>query len=247
MKDKTVIITGAAGGLGRAFALGFAKAGARVVVCDTNLEGAEQTAGLISEEGGTAIAIETDVTSEVSLACMVISVLNSFGKIDILVNNAAIYAGIIRKPFYEITEAEWDRVMDVNLKGTWMCSKSVVAAMKEKGGKIINVSSATVFSGSAQWSHYVASKAGVIGLTRTMARELGEFNINVNTIAPGFTLTHASLSLMENAAEYGLGRSSLKRPATAGDMVGTVLFLASEAAAFMTGQTLVVDGGKQFI
>jgi NAD(P)-dependent dehydrogenase (short-subunit alcohol dehydrogenase family) len=138
--------------------------------------------------------------------------------------------------------------MNVNLKGVWMVSKAVFPFMKNNGsGKIINISSATVMSGSPNWSHYVASKGGVIGFTRSMAKELGDFHINVNTIAPGFTLTEASLSLMENANKYGVDRGAIKRPSSAEDIVGTALYLASPASDFVTGQTIVVDGGKQFI
>ena len=244
LKDKVVIVTGAGGGLGKAFAQAFAKAGAKVVIADINADGAVQTA----KEIDGSIAVTVDVTSEESVNTMAQKVMDSFGRIDILINNAAIYAGIQRKPFYELSEKEWDLVMDVNLKGTWMASKAVFPFMKAQGGgKIINISSATVMSGSPQWSHYVASKGGVIGLTRSMAREVGDFNINVNNIAPGFTLTEASLSLMDNAKEYGVQRGAIKRGSTADDIVGTALYLASNASDFVTGQTIVVDGGKQFI
>lgn len=244
LKDKVVIVTGAGGGLGKAFAKAFAKAGAKVAIADINADGAVQT----SREIEGSIAVTVDVTYEESVNAMAQKVVDSFGRIDILINNAAIYAGIQRKPFYELSEKEWDLVMDVNLKGTWMASKAVFAFMKAQGGgKIINISSATVMSGSPQWSHYVASKGGVIGLTRSMAREVGDFNINVNNIAPGFTLTEASLSLMDNAKEYGVQRGAIKRGSTADDIVGTALYLASGASDFVTGQTIVVDGGKQFI
>ncbi len=244
MKDKVVIITGAAGGLGRAFALAFASAGAKIAVCDLNLMGAEETCAMIGEN---AIAVAVNVADEASTEAMAKTVAEHFGRIDILVNNAAIYATIQRKPFYEISVSEWDLVMNVNLKGAWLCSKAVFPYLKEQGGKIINISSATVMSGSPMWSHYVASKGGVIGLTRSMAKELGDFNINVNAIAPGFTLTDASLNLIENAQKYGVDRGAIKRPSTAEDIVGTALYLASSAADFVTGQTIVVDGGKQFI
>lgn len=244
LKDKVVIVTGAGGGLGKAFANAFAAEGAKVAIVDINQEGAEQTAKEISG----SIAIKVDVTSEASVKAMAEKVVEHFGRIDVLVNNAAIYAGIQRKPFYELSEKEWDLVMNVNLKGTWMASKAVFPFMKAQGGgKIINISSATVMSGSPQWSHYVASKGGVIGLTRSMAREIGDYNINVNNIAPGFTLTEASLSLMDNAKEYGVQRGAIKRGSNADDIVGTALYLASKASDFVTGQTIVVDGGKQFI
>lgn len=244
LKDKVVIVTGAGGGLGKAFAKAFAGEGAKVAIADINEEGAQQT----SKEIEGSIAIKVDVTSEASVKAMAEKVISQFGRIDVLINNAAIYAGIQRKPFFELSEKEWDLVMNVNLKGTWMASKAVFPFMKEQGGgKIINISSATVMSGSPQWSHYVASKGGVIGLTRSMAREIGDYNINVNNIAPGFTLTEASLSLMDNAKEYGVQRGAIKRGSNADDIVGTALYLASKASDFVTGQTIVVDGGKQFI
>jgi NAD(P)-dependent dehydrogenase (short-subunit alcohol dehydrogenase family) len=243
--DKVVVITGAAGGLGKAFAIAFAKQGAKVAVCDKNLAGAIETA---NEIGVNAIAIEVDVADEKSSKKMAQLIIEKYGKIDILINNAAIYATIKRKPFYELSEAEWDLVMDVNLKGVWLVSKAIFPFMKDKNyGKIINISSATVMSGSPMWSHYVASKGGVIGFSRSMAKELGDFNINVNVIAPGFTLTDASLSLIENANKYGVNRGAIKRPSSADDIVGTALYLASSASDFVTGQTIVVDGGKQFI
>lgn len=154
LKDKIVVITGAAGGLGRAFAQAFVAQGAKVVVCDKNYAGAQETAQML---GG--MALEVDVTREHSVEKMANEVLATFGKIDILVNNAAIYASIQRKPFYELTEAEWDLVLDVNLKGVWLVSKAVCRSMRANNyGKIINISSATVMSGSPNWSHYVASK-----------------------------------------------------------------------------------------
>lgn len=244
LKDKVVIVTGAGGGLGKAFAQAFANEGAKVAIVDINEEAAQQT----SNEIQGSIAVKADVTSEESLKGMTQKVIDEFGRIDVLINNAAIYAGIQRKPFFELSEKEWDLVMNVNLKGTWMASKAVFPFMKSQGGgKIINISSATVMSGSPQWSHYVASKGGVIGLTRSMAREIGDYNINVNNIAPGFTLTEASLSLMDNAKEYGVQRGAIKRGSNANDIVGTALYLASKASDFVTGQTIVVDGGKQFI
>jgi NAD(P)-dependent dehydrogenase (short-subunit alcohol dehydrogenase family) len=242
---KIVVITGAAGGLGKAFAIAFANEGAKVAICDKNFSGAIETANEIGEN---AIAIEVDVVNEISTQKMAERVVEKFGKIDVLINNAAIYATLQRKPFFEITEAEWDLVMSVNLKGVWMVSKAVFPFLKEnKSGKIINISSATVMSGSPNWSHYVASKGGVIGFTRSMAKELGDYNINVNTIAPGFTLTEASLSLIENANNYGVDRGAIKRASSAEDIVGTALYLASSASDFVTGQTIVVDCGKQFI
>jgi len=241
-------VTGAAGGLGRAFSLGFARNGVAVVAADIDMEGARETVELIRAEGDEAVAADVDVTSEASVEAMVDTALKPFGRIDVLVNNAALYAGLERRPFYELEPDVWDQVMRVNLKGPWLCARACVPEMRRLGGgAIVNVASATVFSGSPLWAHYVASKGALIALTRVMAREVGEFGITVNAVAPGFTLTKASRELIENAGSYGLSRAAIKRPTQPEDIVGTVLFLASSASASVTGQTIVVDGGREFI
>ena len=243
-----VVITGAAGGLGRAFALAFAAAGARVLATDVNAPGLSETAELSATSGQPVETAIVDVTSQNSLAAMTAMAEQRWGGIDILVNNAAIYASLTRTPFEEISEGEWDRVMAVNVKGAWMATKAVAPLMKrQRAGAIVNVSSATVMSGSTLWLHYVTSKGALIAMTRALARELGDHGIRVNAIAPGFTLTEASLSLVENAAEYGVARGALKRAGTTEDMVGATLFLASSGASFISGQTIVVDGGRQFL
>jgi len=247
LPGKRVIVTGAAGGLGRGFAQAFAAAGAAVIAADIDLKGAHETARLIIESGGKAHAAEVDVTSEASTEALAQFAIDRMGGVDALVNNAAVYAGLERMNFEAIAVAEWERVMRVNVTGVWMMSKAVSPVMRRSGsGAIINVSSATVMSGSPMWLHYVSSKGAVIAMTRALARELGDDKITVNVIAPGFTLTEASLGLMENAADYGVTRGALKRAAGTDDMVGAALFFASSAAAFITGQTLIVDGGRQF-
>lgn len=246
LSGKTAIITGAAGGLGRAFALGFAERGANVVVADMNDAGSAETVSLIEAAGGKAIAVKTNVTDKASVDAMAEAAVSAFGGLDILVNNAAIYATIERANFWEIDPNEWDKVMAVNVKGAWLASGAAFTRMNE-GGSIINIASATVFSGSPLWMHYVASKGAVIGMTRVMAREVGGKNITVNAIAPGFTLTEASLSIMEDAESYGVSSRAIKRASQPEDMVGTALFLASDDASYITGQTLIVDGGKQFL
>ena len=248
LKHKRVIISGAAGGLGRAFAQAFAKAGASVIVADINAQGADETAHSIMESSGTAFAHCVDVTNEASCAALMAFANAQLGGLDVLINNAAIYAGLKRQSFMDIPEAEWDRVMSVNIKGVWMMTKAATPLIRKAGGgAIINVSSATVMSGSPMWLHYVSSKGAIIAMTRALARELGDDKITVNAIAPGFALTEASLGLMENAAEYGVTRGALKRAATSEDMVGAALFFASQSAGFITGQTLIVDGGRQFV
>ncbi len=245
---KTVLITGAAGGLGREFALAFGNAGANVAVADLNEVGAKATAELLTQAGSRAVALAVDVSNEASTLQMAGAVKAEFGGLDVLVNNASLYAGLERKPFTEIDPDLWDRVMDVNLKGPWLCARAVTPLFRERGaGRIVNIASATVMSGSPMWAHYVASKGGVIALTRVLARELGTDNVTVNAIAPGFTLTEASLGLMENAATYGVERGALRRAQQPEDVMGAALFLASEASSFITGQTMVVDGGRQFL
>jgi len=244
---RTVLVTGAAGGLGRAFALGFAARGYAVAVADIDPVGVEQTARLIGDTGGRAWHGPVDVTSPESAERLCAAVAEfGDGRIDVVVNNAAIYATVTRSPMEKIDPDEWDRVMAVNTKGPWLVTRAASPYLPE-GGRVVNLSSATVFSGSEQWAHYVASKGAVIALTRVMAKELGRRSITVNAIAPGFTLTEASYGLMDNAETYGVDRGALRRASTPDDIVGAALFLAGPDAAYITGQTLVVDGGRQFI
>lgn len=243
MSGPVVVITGAGGGLGRAFAVGFAAAGWSVVAADLDVDAARATAELAAD----AVAVAADVSDEASTTAMAAAALEAFGRIDALVNNAAVYAGLERAPFDEIALADWDRVMAVNLKGPWLCARACAPALRERGGAIVNVASATVLSGSPLWAHYVASKGGVIGLTRVLARELGADAVRVNALAPGFTLTEASRELIEDADSYGVARGAIQRALQPDDIVGTAVFLASDAAAMISGQTFVVDGGRQFL
>lgn len=246
-QDRTVLITGAAGGLGRSFAQSFAQRGYRVVAADLDLEGAQQTAELLDAADQAATALHVDVTSEASTR-QVADQAASFGggQIDVVLNNAAIYGAVTRSAFEEIDPDEWDLVMNVNLKGPWLVSRAVSPYLPD-GGRVINISSATIYSGSEQWMHYVASKGGVVALTRVMAKELGRRNITVNAIAPGFTLTEASFSLMDEAESYGVDRGAIRRSSQPQDIVGAALFLAGTDSSYITGQTIVVDGGRQFI
>jgi NAD(P)-dependent dehydrogenase (short-subunit alcohol dehydrogenase family) len=244
LEGKRVIVTGAATGLGRAFALAFAKAGATVLAVDVNEAGANETASLM----GSGFSTHCDITSSQSCKALAEVASEKLGGLDILVNNAALYGTLQRKSFAEIEEDIWDRVMAVNVKGVWQASRHLAPLMKTAGGgSIINIASATVFSGSPQWMHYVASKGAVIAMSRTMAKELGDDKIRVNVLAPGFTMTEASLGHMENARTYGVDRGALKRPAEVEDIVGGALFLASPLSSYITGQTMIIDGGRQFI
>lgn len=247
---NVVVITGAAGGLGRAFALGFAHRGYPVAVVDIDQDGTAQTVEAVQAAGGVAKAFTADVTQISSTDALATDVTQYAaqlgGTVHAIINNAAVYATITRSPFEQIDPTEWDKVMNVNLKGPWMVVRAFSPHL-EAGARVINLASATVYSGSEQWAHYVASKAGVVGLTRVLAKELGRRDITVNTIAPGFTLTEASYGLMDDAASYGVDRGALKRASQPQDIVGAALFLAGPDATFMTGQTLVIDGGRQFI
>jgi NAD(P)-dependent dehydrogenase (short-subunit alcohol dehydrogenase family) len=245
LQGKRVVVSGAAGGLGRAFALAFAGAGAQVLATDLNLAGAQETAAMI---GGNGFAAQVDVAATDSCQALAELAQARMGGVDVLVNNAALYGTLERRPFAEIDEAVWDRVMEVNVKGVWKMSRALAPLMQAAGGgSIINIASATVLSGSPLWMHYVASKGAVIAMSRTMAKELGPHEIRVNVLAPGFTMTEASLSLIENARSYGLDRAALKRALETDDITGGALFLASRLSASMTGQTMVIDGGRQFI
>lgn len=248
LKGKVAIVTGGARGIGKAYALRLAEEGARVVVADV-LDGTP-VAEEIQEKGGEAIAVKTDVSDEQSVNTMVRTATERFGRIDVLVNNAGIFVGLTRKLFYELTVEEWDRVMGVNMKGIFLCCKAVYPQMKKQGkGKIINVSSSTFYMGIPLFSHYVASKGGVIALTRAMAREVGDDNICVNAIAPGFTVSEAlqgSTAYSEDRLKMLANMRCFKRNGVSEDLTGTIVFLASDDSDFVTGQTIVVDGGAVF-
>lgn len=245
LKGKTAIVTGGAQGIGAAYAKALAEEGAAVTVSDV-LDTGEAVAAITSA-GGKALGVNADVTDNNSVADMVAQTVGEFGGVDILVNNAALFANLSLKPFMDIPDDEWDKVMDVNIGGLFKCSRAVVPEMrKQNGGKIINISSGTVFMGAAMMLHYVTSKAAVVGFTRSLARELGNDNICVNALAPGFTVSEGVLANEGYAPamhEMIAAMRCFKRNQEPEDLTGTLIFLASGDSDFMTGQTILVDGG----
>ncbi len=245
LKGRVAIVTGGAKGLGRAFALKLAEEGARVmVVTRKDMANLEKTVQQIKDLGGEAALFQADVARETDMLNMAEATNKAFGRIDVLINNAAIYDGIKRKPFYEIDPDEWDLVMMVNVKGAFLAARAVFPYMKAQGyGKIVNLSSEVFYTGSNGFAHYVASKGGIIGLTRALAVELGPHNICINCVAPGFTDTEASRGLAD-VTKYDTSKTPLRRLERPEDLTGAALFLASTESDFITGQTILVDGGR---
>ena len=247
LKDKITIITGAAHGIGKAYAKRFAEEGSHVVIAYVDAAGGEATAKAILDVGGSAWARSTDVRSLPDLQGLTQETMDKFGRIDVLLNNAAIYVTqkLWKGPVEDLDLDEWDRVIEVNLKGVFLCSKAVIPIMKrQRSGKIINIASGTFFSGSGNMPHYTTAKGGVVALTRVMARQLGEWNINVNCMTPGSTMSEDAVTDdVLKRRENSVGKRAFKRVETPADIVGTALFLASSDSDFVTGQLLVVEGG----
>jgi 3-oxoacyl-[acyl-carrier protein] reductase len=240
-------VTGGGNGIGRIICLALAGAGARVVVAELDGSAAERVAAECRAVGPEAIGVATDVADEASVGRMAERVAGAFGGADVLVNNAAIFAtvAIANDGVETLRGAEWDRVMAVNLRGPFLCAKVLVPQMRVRGGgRIVNISSGTALHGGGAPVHYVASKAGVIGLTRALARELGRAGITVNAIAPGATPTEATSPEERSRQAATIAARSIPRMQIPEDVAGTILFLASPAASFITGQTLAVDGGR---
>jgi 3-oxoacyl-[acyl-carrier protein] reductase len=248
LENKVAIVTGSARGMGRVFALRLAREGAKVTICDVLDCG--PVAKEIEALGGEVLALKTDVTSDKDTAAMAQKTVDRFGRIDILVNNAAVIGAIevkdFAKPVDKIVSADWDRILAVNIKGVFLSSKAVIPYMKKQGGgKIVNMASTVAFTGLPDFIHYSTSKGGVLTMTRGLAMALGEFNINVNAVAPGLVMTEAMQAAFN--AEYSgmvVGHQLLKRKIEPEDVAGAVLFLASDEAAMITGQTLAVNGGE---
>jgi 3-oxoacyl-[acyl-carrier protein] reductase len=242
LEGRVAIVTGGGHGIGKAYAKRLAEEGAKLVVAEIDGAAAERVAAEVA-----GLAVRTDVADEASVQAMAVKAVERFGRIDVLVNNAAIFATVpmSRAPFDQIDPAEWDRMMAVNLRGAWLACRAVIPQMRKQGhGKIINISSGTALKGSASRIHYVTSKAGIIGFTKTLAMEVGKDNICVNCIAPGSTLSeeNADQALVKYRQAAAATRA-LQRMQKPEDLVGAVAFFASSDSDFITGQTLVVDGG----
>lgn len=248
LKGRVIVVTGAARGLGQAYSLALAREGAKIVAVD--ILSCVTTISKIQEASGEVLGIVADITDAESTQTMADQALQRFGRIDVLINNA----GLLPKstPFEQIPESDWDRIMAVNIKGVWQCCKAVVPIMRRQGkGKIINVSSSTIWQGVPFILHYVASKGAVFSFTRALARELSGTGINVNAVTPGFTLTEGAQGMVDPDAIPLLESSVveqrvIKRNAEPSDLVGTIIFLASDDSDFITGQTIDVSGGEAF-
>ena len=248
LKDKVVIVTGSARGMGRVMALRCAAEGARMTICD--VLDVKPVAREIEQAGGQALALKTDISSETATAEMAKKTYERFGRIDVLVNNAAIIGGIeipdFMKPVDQLTGSDWDRILNVNVKGTFLACKAVLPYMKaQKKGTIVNISSTTAYTGSPAFLHYATSKGAVLTMTRGLAAALGEFNINVNAVAPGPVATEAMKALVhDDGAQSMMTKQIIRKPIQPEDIAAAVVFLASDEAAMITGQTLPVNGGE---
>ncbi len=242
LDQQTVIVTGAATGIGQAFAVGAAAQGANVVVADMNA--ADETVALVERAGGKALALQVDVADDASVRAMAEAALRRFGRIDGLINNAAYFREVKLTPFEELDPAQWDRIFAVNVKGVWQCCKAVMPAMRErKSGAIVNIASVVAVAGQPGYLHYVATKGAVLSMTKGLAKECGPHGVRVNVIAPGFVITDATKNRPVEWQQSFLKARAISREQRPEDLVGTALYLLSDLAGFVSGQTIVVDGG----
>ena len=249
LRGRVAVVTGGGRGLGRSFVRHFAEQGAIPVIAELNGEAAAALQQELEARGQRALAVRTDVSDPQSVAAMVERTLASFGRIDVLVNNAAMLQNITIGPFWELPVDEWRRAIDINVSGTFLCSRAVVPAMqKRQWGRIINLSSTIVVSGRPNYLHYTASKSAMIGMTRAMARELGRWNITVNALLPGTTKTDfGRTSAQGDHFERAMREQAIQRTADMSDHARVILFLCSDDAGFVTGQSHICDGGRSFI
>ena len=247
LENKVAIITGGGRGIGRAFALKFAREGARVVISQRTTAEIERTASEIKDAGGQALALTVDLQNPEQVNSMVQKAVDEFGGIDILINNAAFYSGVGHKRWDDWSLDEWKKSWDINVVGGWLCAKAAVPHMRERGkGKIINISSVTFQMGYQGHLPYTCTKAAVVALTRGMARAVGRYNINVNCIAVGYTMSEASLEMPGRNVDGDkalVAMRSIRREQYPEDLAGTALYLATEDSDMLSGQTIVVDGG----
>ncbi len=243
---RSVLITGGGKGIGKVYVEEFAKAGARVAAADIDIEAANGVAAALVKASHKAIALRVDIADEGSTKAMAAAVLERFGSIDVLINNASLMSALPRRSWLEIPVEEWDRVMAANLRGMFLTCRAAFPAMKAQGrGKIVNISSSRVWEGTPNRLHYTTSKAGVIGFTRALARELGAFGITVNALTPGMTQSETQVATSSgNYLASRIAGRAIERVQVPADLVGAVMFLSSPASDFMTGQTINVDGGK---
>ncbi|MEK9846515.1 MAG: SDR family oxidoreductase [Rhodospirillaceae bacterium] len=248
LKDRVIIITGGGQALGRAYAHAFAEQGAIPVIAELEAEKGDRVVSEITQKGGRAFCVPTDISNQADVEDMVEKTIDKYGRVDCLINNAAVFSKITIAPFWELPVDEWKSAMEVNINGAFYCSRAVVPIMQEhKWGRIINIASTTVPTGRPNYLHYITSKSAMIGMTRSMARELGDWNITVHLFMPGAVETEVERPSVSGAMFQNLAQQqALKRPATMDEYAGFMLWLCSDDAEFTTGQTFAANGGIAF-